>query len=385
MNTQSGKSILTRSLMAALLFSSSLVLAKGGSSLAVTTAASVNGTTVNGTITITNSGSTALSIASIGDSLEVRYATGAIVNVGSVAVSVPASVPALGSITVSFSKSLCELSNYAGAKDMRNVVSVNGDGPARSANFIPTAQAYNCATCGNRIIEAGEECDGSGCCNNSTCKFASAGTSCVDGNACTQTDSCNGAGACVGSNPVVCRPANICQFGATCNPSTGTCSGTSLPNFIKCEDGNPCTDNVCMQGACVITPNAARCEDGNPCTTGDSCAAGACVSGGPADCNDNHTCTTDSCDETTSKGCVNAASTCETCNASACNSCKTACANNCVSACYAAMFSCIESSTSTYGAAFCQADATPCFNSCNTDKTCATACEPGNACATGCQ
>lgn len=41
-----------------------------------------------------------------------------------------------------------------------------------------------------------------------------------------------------------------------------------------CDDGDPCTVDDCMGGACVHTP--VDCDDGDPCTT-DTCVGGNCV------------------------------------------------------------------------------------------------------------
>ncbi len=369
--------------------------ARGGSSLGVTTTATVNGTVVSGTITITNSAGTAQTVTSLSDWLEVRYpsgaatpnyATGSTVDsfrVGPVAIALPASIPAYGTLTLSFTKSLCELANYSGAKDMRNAVSVNADSPSRSATFIPTAQAYNCAVCGNGIVEAGEQCDGTACCSP-TCSFRSNGSTCSDGNACTQIDSCQ-AGACVGTTPVVCGASDVCHLAGACDPNNGSCSNPTKVNGSVCEDGNVCTDNVCYQGSCLISANAAPCEDGNACTTNDTCAAGACVAGGPVDCNDHQSCSADTCVAAT--GCAHSNTlACDVCNAPECNGCQATCVTDCHSRVMQSMFACIAGCTSTYCASFCQADATVADNACSTTGSivCRTACESGNGCRPGC-
>ncbi|RMD83758.1 MAG: DUF4215 domain-containing protein [Candidatus Dadabacteria bacterium] len=63
----------------------------------------------------------------------------------------------------------------------------------------------NCTTtrCGNAVVTAGEECDdgntvGGDCCN-AGCGFEPAGSVCDDGEACSRGDACDGAGRCTGS------------------------------------------------------------------------------------------------------------------------------------------------------------------------------------------
>ncbi len=97
------------------------------------------------------------------------------------------------------------------------------------------------------------------------------GAACSDGNACTQSDSCLASGACVGA-------------------------------AITCDDGNPCTLDVCNPLAstgggnspCLFAPSAASCDDGDPCTTGDTCQAGQCA-GSAVACDDGNACTLDFC------------------------------------------------------------------------------------------
>ncbi len=45
-----------------------------------------------------------------------------------------------------------------------------------------------------------------------------------------------------------------------------------------CNDGNSCTTDACVAGACVFTPvtTPQACDDGNPCSWGDACQAGTC-------------------------------------------------------------------------------------------------------------
>jgi len=50
-----------------------------------------------------------------------------------------------------------------------------------------------------------------------------------------------------------------------------------------CDDGNPCTDDLCDATlGCRHFNNSAACTDGNSCTTNDVCVGGACVGGNTA-------------------------------------------------------------------------------------------------------
>jgi len=45
-----------------------------------------------------------------------------------------------------------------------------------------------------------------------------------------------------------------------------------------CDDGNPCTDDVCDDAVhCANTNNTTPCDDGNACTTDDACGNGVCA------------------------------------------------------------------------------------------------------------
>ena len=107
---------------------------------------------------------------------------------------------------------------------------------------------------------------------------------CDDGNACT-TDSCV-AGACVGT-PVVCTALDQCHDVGSCDPATGICS-------------NP------------AKPDGTSCSDGNACTTGDSCSGGACVGGPLTNCDDGNVCTDDFCNPTGGCEHVNNVVACDT-------------------------------------------------------------------------
>jgi hypothetical protein len=92
--------------------------------------------------------------------------------------------------------------------------------------------------------------------------------------------------------PGPCDPPPDCDDGNpctqdSCDPATGTCVHTPVPDGTPCNDGNPCTQNdTCINGACVSTP--VNCDDGIACTQ-DSCdPASGCVHT-PVGCDPNHT------------------------------------------------------------------------------------------------
>jgi uncharacterized repeat protein (TIGR01451 family) len=115
---------------------------------------------------------------------------------------------------------------------------------------------------------------------------------CEDNNLCTD-DSCDtGTLLCVNApNTVPCDDGNACTAGDTCGD--GSCqSGPPL----DADDGNPCTDDSCdPDTGAVHTPNTDPCSDGDACTTGDTCGDGVCNPGGPTNCDDGNPCTDDVC------------------------------------------------------------------------------------------
>jgi agmatine/peptidylarginine deiminase len=77
--------------------------------------------------------------------------------------------------------------------------------------------------------------------------------------------------------------------------------GSSCTVDSDCDDGDPCTDDVCgVSGSCEYSFNTAPCDDGVACTDGDTCdGAGFCQTGTPNDglCDDGNVCTgVETCD-----------------------------------------------------------------------------------------
>ncbi|MBM4370743.1 MAG: hypothetical protein FJ098_03770, partial [Deltaproteobacteria bacterium] len=64
---------------------------------------------------------------------------------------------------------------------------------------------------------------------------------------------------------------------------------TPCGESADCDDGNPCTLDECIAGACSWAPVEAACDDGNPCTEGDQCMEGDCA-GTPKICDDSVFC-----------------------------------------------------------------------------------------------
>jgi slime mold repeat-containing protein len=172
-------------------------------------------------------------------------------------------------------------------------------------------------------------CDDGNPCSTDTCSqaaggcqytYAEEGSVCNDFNPCTVADVCQG-GYCSGA-PVDCDDGNLCtadycDYGTgacvhqttdcndvnactddSCNPATGQCQNVPRPNGASCDDQSACTqDEACTDGQC--TGVATTCNDGDPCTT-DVCdpSTGQCVFV-PVSCVDSNPCTADSCDPET--------------------------------------------------------------------------------------
>jgi hypothetical protein len=148
------------------------------------------------------------------------------------------------------------------------------------------------------------------------------GVSCDDRNACTSNDVCD-SGVCSGG-PVNCNDWNYCTLD-DCDPKSGCthqpldgilcddgtacttndiCSnGRCVGNPLNCDDGNPCTKDVCDQivGCTHQLLHEVPCDDGNACTAKDACNNGTCI-GTHLNCDDGNACTEDGCDPKT--GCI---------------------------------------------------------------------------------
>ena len=145
--------------------------------------------------------------------------------------------------------------------------------------------------------DAGDICVVDAVCTEGLCVGAELG--CEDGNPCTENLCVSGLGCDFppAFEGEACDDGSACTDGDRCE--AGTCGGAT----ISCDDGNPCTDDTCDAAeGCGYVNNTVECEDGNACTTGDVCSEGECVGGEPTNCEDGNTCTIDLCDEFA--GCV---------------------------------------------------------------------------------
>ncbi|MCO4763653.1 MAG: hypothetical protein KC502_19230, partial [Myxococcales bacterium] len=127
---------------------------------------------------------------------------------------------------------------------------------------------------------------------------------CDDSNPCTDYVCVNGSCSNKGVN---CNDDNACTYDS-CNTSLGGCQNIPRTDNYSCGSTGGCVENRCMAGVCTQKKKAEgqACSDGDTCITGGKCASGACkgqLSGktGQA-CSDGNRCTTD--DRCGSAGCT---------------------------------------------------------------------------------
>ncbi len=102
---------------------------------------------------------------------------------------------------------------------------------------------------------------------------------------------------------------NDCDGLMDCEDSD--CLGLEGPNGTMCcatdsdcNDGNECTDDVCLDYQCQITINDSNtCSDGLYCTLSDHCSEGICT-GMQKNCDDGNECTSEVCEENLMGDCV---------------------------------------------------------------------------------
>ncbi len=163
-----------------------------------------------------------------------------------------------------------------------------------------------------------DKCNTDGSCNNTQLS----GTACDDNDICTQTSQC-AAGVCKGGTKLLCDDTDPCTTD-WCDPFTGcdhkpatdgtkcledgnlctqdicvsgACTHPNMKDGTDClQDNNVCTDDVCSNGSCAHLSNTVKCDDGNPCTVNDHCGNFTCSVSTPAICDDQNVCTLNTCD-----------------------------------------------------------------------------------------
>jgi subtilisin family serine protease len=150
-----------------------------------------------------------------------------------------------------------------------------------------------------RAITAPGPCDDHNACTVDTCTPATGcqhtvvpdGTSCTDGNLCNGAEVCHGT-TCTPGTPLVCDDGNPCTSNL-CAPATGCL-------FVDaCDDGDPCTTDSCdLVTGCQHTPapDGTPCPDQNLCNGDEVCQTGTCAAGSPLTCDTGPECTTSACD-----------------------------------------------------------------------------------------
>jgi uncharacterized protein (TIGR03382 family) len=140
----------------------------------------------------------------------------------------------------------------------------HGSNPA----CLENAAAPVGSTCGDGVVNAGEQCDCASsdcsvldpCCDGATCQFV-AGAQCSGDDACCQ--SCQFAPA-----DTVCGASGACALESTCSGTSPQCPENDAPVGTACTSSPPTgspTAGVCYADACVsVTDQCAAVPSGQP-------------------------------------------------------------------------------------------------------------------------
>lgn len=165
--------------------------------------------------------------------------------------------------------------------------------------------SYVSRSCVNIPLPEGSECsDGEFCNGLETCRSGScvAGSApCISTSPECSTQRCDeGSDTCVAENQPDGTP---CETGFFCRGPGACQSGVCLhsgPYPCPPVSPEPCSAIMCNEGSrscdTVPKPDGASCDDGVVCNGTESCRSGTCVAGAPF-CDDGNACTNDICVE----------------------------------------------------------------------------------------
>ncbi|MCK4659126.1 MAG: VCBS repeat-containing protein [Phycisphaerae bacterium] len=126
-----------------------------------------------------------------------------------------------------------------------------------------------CETNADCNAENMEACIGGAC----TVVACLANADCDDGLYCNGEETCDTADdsyTCLaGTDP--------CLEGQECDEENDTCIDVCEIADDCPDDGNLCTDAICVDGICDVEFNTAECDDGDACTENDVCSNGVCA------------------------------------------------------------------------------------------------------------
>jgi len=188
-----------------------------------------------------------------------------------------------------------------------------------------TCQSGSCSGANPTICTPLDQCHVAGICNPATGSCSnpnkSDGSACDDGDFCSQADTCQGGSCVTGATDKdtdgdtyldgSCPGGNDCDDnrgfinpgeteGPYLDPTCGDSWDNDCDTFVdmndsgcmqciahsECEDGNPCTTDLCISGECQNNPviDGTACDDSNLCTQTDTCQAGSCMGSDPVVC-----------------------------------------------------------------------------------------------------
>ncbi|NOT02246.1 MAG: right-handed parallel beta-helix repeat-containing protein [Phycisphaerales bacterium] len=181
-------------------------------------------------------------------------------------------VPCLGKICVEATDSCAGCLTNANCNDGNSCTSDVCSGGACSNP--PRATGTACGDATVAACNAADSCDGNGTCRANWT---------LNGFPCSDSQFCNGVERC--QNGVCAAGAPPCVGPAACNEFTDVC-GCALNS--DCDDGNACTNNLCIANVCShpALPAGTGCGDtsNTTCDNPDSCdGAGNCESNNELD------------------------------------------------------------------------------------------------------
>lgn len=171
--------------------------------------------------------------------------------------------------------------NETATNDMVNYVTLEDIHPAQlvkrpklTVDFTPPPCTTDADCADTNFCTTAEQCIAGAC--------VVTPVNCDDGNPCTD-DICDCGSGCIN--------ANICNDGFTCTTDTcdpGTLACTNTPNDAVCN--GQCSTGTCLADpddvvedpitGCILTstlPDGSGCNDGDACTSTDECTGGSCA------------------------------------------------------------------------------------------------------------